>query len=118
MLRRPPFARLAAMHLSAPGASPYASLMVIAGPRAWDEGKAWDGRAVILPPGEMPELFDWSVVTASPCHHAFVIDTGEQADTLQRLGRALIHAGALHVAINSRAHGFAVLKVKGAAHAA
>ncbi|MEW6315900.1 MAG: hypothetical protein AB1670_05850 [Pseudomonadota bacterium] len=110
--RRPPFAAIAALHQSAP----FASLIVISGPQAWSEARNWRGQAVILPPGEAPEGFNWGVVRES--RHAFVIDTGERAEVLQRLGRCLIHAGAVHVAINSRLHGFAAFKAKGVAHAA
>jgi|GEM_PF-2593611 len=101
---QPPYARRAKERLSAPmqGRAPaFGTLFVHTGHGAWDACRDDTRAAVLLPPGQWPEGFDWSVVklTAEPFKSVLVLDTGSAVDQLKRLGRCLIQSGAGHVAV-------------------
>lgn len=123
-MKQPPYAtrareRLgAAMRISIPA---FGTLFVHAGEHAWNACREDPRAAVLLPPGDMPEAFDWSIVslTAPPWKSVIVLDHGGMtADILARLGRALVKAGAGHVAILPKGGRAAFFKSAGVAHAA
>jgi len=109
-LPRPPYARLAQTRLSAPmiGRVPsFGELTVFTGENAWDAVKITGLSAVVLPPDQFPEEFDWSIasLTRPPYYSCMVINSrpgGASNDVLARLGRCLILGGARHVCILPR----------------
>ncbi len=116
---RAPFARQALIRLSAHmmGRTPsFGMLVVHAGEGAWEACKQNPCAAVVLPPDQFPEAFDWGLVryTTPPYHSCLVIDHGASHDVLARLGRCLVAAGARHVVILPKGAPMAVFKARSA----
>ncbi len=120
-MKRPPYDRRARDRLSAPmrGRVPaFGTLLVHAGEGAWDACREDTRAAVLLPPDQWPEGFDWSLCTLAVPP---VLLLGWQAsdEVLARTARAMIRDGAARVLIlPGNRQPWALFKAKEAAHAA
>jgi len=123
-MKRPPYDRRARERMGAAmthRTPAYGTLIVHTGDGAWDMCSQDPRAAVLLPHGEPPEAFDWSVASMAtlPRKGVIVLDHGNTTgDILARLGRLLIKAGAGHVAILPRGGRAAFFKPAGVCHAA
>jgi hypothetical protein len=69
--------------------SGFGTLIVHTGPRAWEAARHDPRACVVLPPGEAPEGFDWSLARlATP--PVLIMDGGEDHALLDRLARAIL----------------------------
>lgn len=122
--RYPPYDRRARERLGAAMRSriaAFGTLIVHTGTHAWDICRDDPRAAVLLPPGEAPEAFDWGLasLTTPPWKSVIVLDHGNTTgDILARLGRALVKSGAGHVAILPKGGRVAFFKPAEVAHAA
>lgn len=78
------------------------SLAVLVGSAAWDRAKSetwFPGRKVLLPPGEHPSSFDWSLASGFPDAVIVAVGDPEPADIVRSLAAELLsHVGyVLHI---------------------
>lgn len=94
----PPYGRRAAERLdpSMKSSTPnFGELVIHTGPRAWDLCCDDARAAVLLPPEQPPEAFDWAIakLTSEPFKTALLIDSGARHEILDRLATCLVQAG-------------------------
>lgn len=119
-MMRPPYERQARQRLSAPMRArvpAFGQLIVHAGEGAWDACRDDTRAAVLLPPDQWPEGFDWSL-SALSVPPVLLMGWRASDEVLARTARALIRDGASRVLIVPERAPMVIFKAQEAAHAA